>query len=138
MYEELEEYLSGSFTIDYWYDEGFTIAREMLEKFNKNDWEKLLDNILLKPIAWQIRFAYCVDSNINDEIIVQSLILLSSIDNDELFETCMDSLRVIVNSDNIGLISGDKTIMKRIETILPKSGIAVRKIFKDFIKKLQC
>jgi len=30
MYEELDEYLSGFFTEDYWYDEGFGIAREML------------------------------------------------------------------------------------------------------------
>ncbi|UIO40860.1 hypothetical protein LOY85_18900 [Brevibacillus brevis] len=67
MYEELDEYLSGEFTTDYWYDEGFSIAREMLEEFNNNDWEELLNGILLKSTEWQVRYAYCVDSDINDD-----------------------------------------------------------------------
>ncbi|WP_315081030.1 hypothetical protein [uncultured Clostridium sp.] len=137
MYEELDEYLSGYFTDDYWYDEGFGIAREILAGFNEYDCEKLLDNILSKSMEWQIRFAYCADSDINDAVIIKSLILLSSIDNDELFETCIDSLRCIANSNNIGIISRDKTIMQRVEKILPKCGIATRKIFEDFIRKLQ-
>ena len=137
MYEELDEYLSGFFTEDYWYDEGFGIAREMLEDFNGNDWGKLLDNILSKSIEWQIRFAYCVDSDINDEVIIKSLSLLSSIDNDDLFQTCIDSLRCIINSNNIGIISNDKTIMQRVEKILPKCGIATRKIFEDFLTKFK-
>lgn len=33
MYEELDEYLSGYFTDDYWY-EGFGIAREILAGFS--------------------------------------------------------------------------------------------------------
>ncbi|NFD70521.1 hypothetical protein FDE76_07610 [Clostridium botulinum] len=99
-------------------DEGFGIASDILEKFNKKDWEKLFNNIFSKSIEWQIRFAYCTDCGINDEAIIKSLILLSSIDNDELFETCVDGLRVIANSDNIGIISSDKTIIQRIEKIV--------------------
>ncbi|MGO4533107.1 hypothetical protein AB4Z30_28850 [Paenibacillus sp. 2TAF8] len=137
MYEELDEYLSGVFTVDYWYDEGFSIARDMLEKFNSSDWDKLLNNILLKSIEWQIKFAYCTDSGINDEIIIKSLILLSSIDNDELFETCVDSLRVIISTGNIQVISNEKAIIQRIVETLPKCGVATRKMFEDFIAKLQ-
>lgn len=136
MYEELDEFLSGEFTTDYWYDEGFSIAREMLEEFNNNDWEKLFDFFLSKSIEWQVRYAYCVDSDINDNAVVKSLLLLSTVDDDELFTTCIDSLRVIVNSDNIGLVSSDKVIMERIEKVLPKCGVATRKIFEDFIRKL--
>ncbi|MGG4439260.1 hypothetical protein [Brevibacillus fortis] len=135
MYEELDEYLSGEFTTDYWYDEGFSIAREMLEEFNNNDWEKLLNAILLKSTEWQVRYAYCVDNDINDDAVVKSLLLLSTVDDEELFTTCVDSLRVILNSTNIGLVSNDEAIMQRIKEILPKCGMATRKIFEDFIKK---
>ena len=137
MYEELDEYLSGYFTEDYWYDEGVGIANEILERFNKYDWEKLLDNILSKSVEWQIRFAYCADSDINDKVIIKSLILLSSIDNNELFVTCIDSLRCIVNSNNAEMIASNRTIIQRIEKILPKCDIATRKIFKEFIAKLE-
>lgn len=137
MYEELDEYLSDFFTEDYWYDEGFEIAREMLDEFDDNDWEKLSNNILSKSIAWQIKFAYCVDKNINDEVIIKSLILLSSIDNDELFQTCIDSLRCIVNSNNINLILNDSVVIQKVQKILPKCGVATRKVFEDFLIKLQ-
>ena len=137
MYEDLEKYLSGFFTDDYWYDEGFEIAREMLAEFNNSDWKKLGDDILSKSIEWQIRFAYCVDSDINDEVIIKFLILLCGIENEELFETCIDSLRVIANSENVDIIVNDKTIIQRIEKVLPKCGIATRRMFEDFIKRLQ-
>lgn len=136
MYEELDEFLSGEFTTDYWYDEGFSIASEMLEEFNNDDWEKLLEFILSKSVDWQVRFAYCVESDINDNAVVKSLLLLSTVDNEEVFTTCIDSLRVIVNSNNIGLVSSDEVIIKRIEKMLPNCGVATRKIFEDFIRKL--
>jgi len=137
MYKELDEYLSGFFTYDYWYDEGFQIAREMLEEFSNNDWENLLSDILSKSIDWQIRFAYCVDSDINDEAVIKSLVLLCDIESEELFETCIDSLRVIVNSENINVISNNEIIIQRVEKMLPKCGVATRRIFEDFITKVQ-
>lgn len=122
---------------DYWYDVGVNDAMTLLEKFSDNDWEQLLDNMLSKSIEWQTRFAYCADSDINDEVIIKCLVLLSSIDDDELFETCVDSLRCIVNSNNIEIIESNKTIMQRVEKTLPQCGIVKRKIFEDFIRKLK-
>jgi len=136
MYEGFDDYLSGEFTADYSYDEGFSIAREMLEEFDSNDWEKLLNALLSKSTDWQIRYTYCVDSDINDNAVVKSLLLLSTVDDEELFTTCVDSLRVIVHSNNIELVSSDEAIMQRIEGILPKCGVATRKIFEDFIRML--
>lgn len=137
MYKELDGYLSVFFTDDYWYDEGFQIAREMLEEFSDNDWENLLSDILSKSIDWQVRFAYCVDSDINDEAVIKSLVLLCDIESEELFETCIDSLRVIVNSENIDVISNNEIIIQRVEKMLPKCGVATRRIFEDFITKVQ-
>ncbi|WP_304943999.1 hypothetical protein [Vallitalea guaymasensis] len=138
MYEELDKYLSGFFTDDYWYDEGFEIAAEIIQDFNKEDWDNLLSYLPSKSIEWQIRYAYCVDSDINDENIIKSLILLCNIDNDELFEKCIDSLRVIVNEDNIKMLSNDKTLIDKVEKIIPKCGVATKKIFEDFITKINC
>ncbi|MDS0528529.1 hypothetical protein NNC19_22895 [Clostridium sp. SHJSY1] len=137
MYTELDKYLSGFFTEDSWYDDGFEIAREMLEEFNDNDWEKLLSDILLKSVEWQIRFAYCVDSNINDENIIKCLIILSNLDNEALFEGCIDSLRCIVNSENIESISKDKILIEKVKKLLPMCGDVTRKIFEDFLIKLK-
>ncbi|MCD1259459.1 hypothetical protein B5M42_011500 [Paenibacillus athensensis] len=136
MFEEFDDYLSGEFTVDYWYDEGFSIAREILEEFKERDWEQLLHCVLLKPIDWQVRYAYCVDSDMNDKAVIESLLLLSTVADEELFTTCVDSLRVMVSSHNRELLSSDKSIMKRIEEILPRCGVATRKIFEDFIAKL--
>ena len=135
MYEELDKYLSGEFTVDYWYNEGFSLAREMLEEFKDKDWKELLNTILSKSTDWQVRYAYCVDSHINDDAAIKSLILLTSIDNEELFTICVDSLRVILNPTNIELVSNDQAIMNRITEILPKCGIATQKILEDFINK---
>ncbi|MBS5955289.1 MAG: hypothetical protein KIC73_00090 [Clostridiales bacterium] len=48
MYNEFDKYLLGYFTDDYWYDEGFTIARDMLSEFSDNDWLKLQEEVLKK------------------------------------------------------------------------------------------
>ena len=135
MYEELDRYLSGEFTTDSWYDDGFSIAIEMLEEFKDNDWDELLNAILSKSIDWQVRYAYCVDSDINDNAVVKSLLLLCTIDDEELFTTCIDSLRGILNSTSIGLVLNNEVIMQKLKEILPKCGIATRKIFEDFTKK---
>lgn len=135
MYKELDEYLSGLFTEDYWYDEGVVVAQEILLEFGEGDWNKLLDDIFSKPIEWQIRFAYCADNEVNDEVMIKTLILLAEIDNDELFVTCIDSLRCIINSDNIGIIFNDKLLIKKVEKIFPKCDIATKEILEDFIYK---
>ncbi len=136
MYEELDEYLSGPFSTDYWYDEGVIFATETLRKFDKSDWEKLLCYILSKPRDWQIRFAYST-ADINNEYVLECLILLSGIEEDELFETCIDSLRVLLNSDSISKISEDKAIKQRVERIMQKCDSITRKMFEDFISKLK-
>lgn len=139
MYKEFDDYLTSFAKMpeinDSWYDDGCIIATEMLQEFTDNDWRKLSDNILSKSIMWQTLYAYCVDSDINDEVVIKTLILLSEIDNDELFVTCIDSLRCIANSNNIGIISNDKSLIQKVEKIAPKCGVATKKIVEEFIEK---
>jgi hypothetical protein len=137
MYEDLDKYLNGALTLDYWYDEGFLIAREMLEKFQDEDWAKLQVDILSKPIDWRVKFAYCTDRGINDGSIVNILVLLSDTDSDELFEACVDALRVFASSNFIGLKPNENRIVHRIEEMLPNLGMVPRKMFEDFVSKVR-
>ena len=100
MYKKLDEYLSGYFKDDYWYDEGVIIAQEMLNKFTKNDWVNLIAELKMKPLQWQIKYAYIADAGINDKSIAKSLFLLMENDNEELNEVCKDSLRCITSKHN--------------------------------------
>ncbi|GKX30350.1 hypothetical protein SH1V18_28300 [Vallitalea longa] len=135
MYERLDEYLSGYFTDDYWYDDGFQIAEEILIEFNKEDWDRLTDSILLKPIEWQIRFAYCADSNINNEAL-EILLLLCGTDNGELFETSIDSLRTYCQLDNQGIVI-DNDLVDKIQKWLPRCSIPTQKVWKEFINSIK-
>lgn len=135
MYEKLNQYLSNSSLGDYWYDEGNLIATDIFKQFSESDWQKLLDDISSKSIEWQIQFAYCAPE-INNEFLIKSLILLASIDNDELFKTCIDTLRVTINFDNKLIISSDKVMLERIEKILEKCDNATQIVFEDFVAKL--
>lgn len=136
MYEKLDEYLSGPFSMDYWYDEGVIFATETLRKFNEVDWEKLLFSILSKSREWQIRFAYAT-ADINNEYVLKCLILLSDTEDDELFETCIDSLRVIANSESRLKILNDKGIQHKVEKIMQKCDSVSKKMFEEFIRKLR-
>ena len=64
MFEELDRYIKEfemeDFAVDYWYDEGATIAEDMLHKFKNHDWESLLHMLPNRTIGWKRRLAYCL------------------------------------------------------------------------------
>ena len=45
MFSELDDYLKefemDEYALDYWYDEGFSIAQDMLSQFIEEDWKQL-------------------------------------------------------------------------------------------------
>lgn len=136
MYKKLDELLSGYFNIDYWYDEGVIIAWELLHKFEDDDWNELLDNLLSKSVEWQTRFAYSIDKDIDNKMAVESLFILSKTDNDELFVTVIDSLRCVVEKINMSIMDNNSHIVDKIEKMIPRCGIATQKILEDFITRI--
>ncbi|WP_202906789.1 hypothetical protein [Abyssisolibacter fermentans] len=140
MYKEFDGYLDSFAKMpginDSWFDDGCVIATEMLQEFTADDWRKLTNSILSKSVMWQTLYAYCVDSDINDEAIIKSLVILCGIDDDELFVTCIDSLRCIINQNNIRIIANDRFLAQKLEKLLPKCGIVTKKIIEEFIDKL--
>jgi len=118
MYIELDNYLLGNLPVDYWYDEGFSIACEMLRKFAQEDWEILSREVLNKPPDYQRKLAYCID-NSSGNYGLSILLSLGDTDDEELFEICVDSLRAFSstsdkekNTDgNVQIkLRGDKTM----------------------------
>jgi len=136
MYKKFDEYLSGFFTDDYWYDEGVYFAQGLLEKFNDDDWNELVNSILSKSIEWQSRYVYCIDEGIDNENVVKSLIMLSEVESDDLFINVIDSLRCIMSSENMKFVEINSTLRRRIEELTPQCGISTKKILEDFRVKI--
>lgn len=136
MFTEFDNYLSGYFSDDYWYDEGFSIAQEMLLKFSQRDWEELSNGVLSKPIEWQRKLAYCLHHESSmDELNV--LLKLLSTDDEELFEICIDALRSFTSTESKKLILKNPSILQRIYELIPNSGNATKKVFEAFLEKIQ-
>ncbi|MBN6077144.1 hypothetical protein HYE59_06275 [Aggregatibacter actinomycetemcomitans] len=96
MFKEFDSYLNGYMTIDYWYDEGFDFARELLHAFSINDWNKLREELVNKNDEWKLKLAYVIDSDCGSEGIL-TLVSVLSTDNLELLEVALDSMRTYEN-----------------------------------------
>ncbi len=136
MFTEFNDYLSGYFTDDYWYDEGFSIAQDMLLQFTPLDWGKLSNCALNKPIEWQRKLAYCLhnESNMNE---LNVLLTLLDTDDEELFELCVDALRSFTSTEDKKLILKNPSIQQRVYKLIPHSGDATKKVYEEFLKKIQ-
>jgi hypothetical protein len=137
MYNEFDKYISGYFNDDYWYDEGFLIAREILSEFRDEDWLKLQDELIRKDIKWQKKLAYCID-NTSKLCELEVLLNLLTIKDEELFNICIDSLRSFMADDNFKkIISLNKKLIEQVNEFItiPNQGI-IKGIYQDFIENL--
>ncbi|PEY37081.1 hypothetical protein CN354_12760 [Bacillus cereus] len=135
MYKEFEDYLFGYFTVDYWYDEGFLIAQEMLLEFSSHDWKELLNTAVTKPLEWQRKLAYCLDNECSMNELKALLIMLDT-DDKELFEICVDTLRSFTSSESKQFILENPSIIQRVNDLIPQAGVATRKILEDFLSNI--
>ncbi|MGG3891372.1 hypothetical protein [Metabacillus fastidiosus] len=135
MYRELDNLISAHTTEDSWYDDGCIIAGEILSEFSSKDWEELLSKVLTKPLEWQKKLAYCMDSSCN---MYELTILLSflSTEDEELFEICIDTLRSFTAPESKQMILDDPFILSRVKDILLKASKPVKEILKDFLVKI--
>jgi len=132
MYTEFDNYLLGYLPMDYWYDEGFSIARKMLSKFTLQDWKDLASNVLSKPLDYQRKLAYCIE-NSNKEYELDILLSMTNTDDEELFEICIDSLREFINADNKHLFVNNESILSHVKRTMPNADRPARKMYKDFL-----
>ena len=134
MYNELDELLSEETTVDSWYDDGFSIAQDILNQFSSYDWQELLNEVLSKDLDWQKKLVYCIDNqSIEEELnIICKLIF---IDDEELFEMCIDALRAFDNELGGSFIKKNPEIIIEVQKRMDIAGNATKRILEDFLKK---
>lgn len=134
MYKELDKLLLEETTVDSWYDDGFSIAQDILKQFSSDDWKKLYNEVLNKDLDWQKKLVYCLDNEVIEEElnIICKLIL---IDDEELFEMCIDALRAFDNELGHSFIKKNPQIIIEVEKRMNTSGNVAKKILEDFLKK---
>ncbi|MEH7180123.1 hypothetical protein [Neobacillus vireti] len=134
MFRELDHLISADTTEDSWYDDGCIIASEILSEFSPKDWEDLSRIVHTKPLEWQKKLVYCFDNSCNKyELEILSSLLVT--EDEELFEVCIDTLRSFTTPESKQMILDNPFILNRINDLLPKAGIATRKILEDFLKR---
>lgn len=134
MYKELDELLLEETTVDSWYDDGFSIAQDILNQFSSNDWQELSNEVLNKDLDWQKKLVYCIDNQeIEEELnIICKLIL---IDDEELFEMCIDALRAFDNELGHSFIKKNPQIIMEVEKRMDVAGNATKRVLEDFLRK---
>ncbi|MCF2945423.1 hypothetical protein L1N82_17535 [Paenibacillus tarimensis] len=115
-YRELDNLLSAEISVDSWYDDGCIFASEILLEFSLEDWEKLSKSVANKPLAWQKKLAYCIDSSCN-MYELQILLELLNTEDEELFEICIDTLRSFTNPESKQQIAANPSILDRISRL---------------------
>lgn len=136
MYKELDEFITEyQNTTDFWYDVGCVMASEKLLKFNPKDWEELSRIVHTKPLEWQKKLAYCLDNSCN-RYELEILLSLLNTEDEELFEICIDTLRSFTTPESKQMILDNPSILNRVNDLLPKTGVAVKKILEDFLVKI--
>ncbi|GAB6087307.1 hypothetical protein [Alkaliphilus crotonatoxidans] len=106
----------------------------MLSQFSASDWEELSKQVLTKPLEWQRKLIYCLDN----EIIAEELniiLKLITVDDLELFNMCVDTLRAFDNENGHKYVASNPSIINDIKERIENAGIATKKILEDFLCK---
>lgn len=134
MYKELDKLLLEETTVDSWYDDGFSIAQDILKQFSSDDWEELNNEVLNKDLDWQKKLVYCLDNQIIEEEL-NIIFKLIIIDDEELFEMCIDALRAFDNELGHSFIKKNPQIIVEVEKRLNTVGNVGKKILENFLEK---
>lgn len=135
MYNELDKYLLGYLPMDYWYDEGVDIAREIISDFEECDWKMLLEEISNKDIEWKKKIAYCLYNHDNRYELLLLLELLDT-EDEELFEISLDSLRSFINKETVEFLINNPTVICKIKKLYYNSDRPTQIILKDLIEEI--
>lgn len=131
--ELITEMSQDNVSDDFFYDIGVIDATQILSKFDCNDWRKLEKNIVGKNDEWKKKAIYCFEGEFPEEL----LVVLAAIDTDnmELFEVCVDSLRLMINENNKSMIlENTKFIQKLKEEADNKNAISCKALYECVLK----
>ena len=135
MFKSLDDLLSQEVTEESWYDDGFLIAKDIMNDFTANDWEELADNIDDKDIEWKKKLIYSVDN----QLIWEELLIIGkaiNTDDEELFEMCIDSLRSYDKEDIRRFLDEHKDVKSKLNDISNDSSGIIKSIVDSLLNKL--
>ncbi|MBK5144469.1 hypothetical protein I2494_12190 [Budviciaceae bacterium BWR-B9] len=72
---------------DYWYDCGILEATELLNKFDENDWEVLIEQLKHKSILWQKRLVECL-GDLHSSYELKVILELINTEDKDILVTC--------------------------------------------------
>lgn len=135
--EYMKDFLDEDSSPDFWYDIASEDARKLLLLFTDSDWLVLIKELNFQPLEFKKKLAYCLD-NVENPHQLRVLLLLTNTEDKELLEICIDSLRGFMNNNNtIKLISQNKVFIDNIKQVLPDVSIVTKKVYEDFLSKLE-
>lgn len=115
---------------EYWNYNGIDDANEIIEDFNDEDWEKLIQLLPERSDIWKLRIINCLyDTEKKENLRV--LEALVDTDNIELFRTVLTALSQYDELPD----ETDKIIRERIEEFTPSASKISFKIFDNYLKK---
>lgn len=88
-----------------------------------------------KPLNWKKRLVYCFEEE-GDIREINIILSLVETKDKELFEMCIDSLRLLINENNKDLIVNNNELMKKMRKMESMDNILGR-IIREFLNKLQ-
>lgn len=135
MYNELDNYLSSEFSVDYWSDEGINIAVSTVENFSEDDWKLLVINASEKSPDWQVKLANVL-GDFTTENSATILISLLGSNNDEVIEAAIDSIRGMTNIEILKDDKVRKLITMKMNKLEKKDSILTNLIIYDLKNKL--
>ncbi|MGO2340748.1 MAG: hypothetical protein ACTH5M_09155 [Psychrobacter sp.] len=131
MFTDFDDYLSSSFSDDYWSDEGISIAEAMLCKFSDEDWLIIKEQLKHRNYPWLERCANVL-GDFNDSKSMKLLIKFLDIDDVEVQIAALDSINSLLS---MAVITKDTNndLIGKINKV--QSSNTVIKIMLDSLKK---
>lgn len=133
MFNELDDYLRSSFSVDYWSDEGISIAASKVSGFTQSDWEELSSSIHERSESWKVRCAELLGDVENPSSIAVLMELLKSHDT-EVQIAALDSISSLLSS---GLqVNGHREEMVRYIDDVKSDSELVNMMLQSLLSKL--
>ncbi|MBC7796090.1 MAG: hypothetical protein H7Z37_04365 [Pyrinomonadaceae bacterium] len=134
-FSELNECLSGDYSVDYWSDDVIGYASELIHNCTATDWDNLEKVWKSKNVQWQNYLAQILAWG-NLDRAVPLLLELLSVDNEEVVVSAADSLREIrVNIRPITITREIENYLSRI-ALQTKSDLSAQSI-NIFLEKVR-
>jgi hypothetical protein len=140
MYKKFEEYMSDFLdedsSPDFWYDVASAQAYAILRNFSENDWARMIKELDSRPLEFKKKLAYCLNDSSNS-CELEVLLILVDTNDDELFVTCVDSLRDFINPNSKKVIKKKEILISKIDKRKETTDNMIKTVYADFLRKLQ-